>query len=121
MAPSSQHIKLLTDIAASQAKLVERMDTMNVRLFGGEGQRGALPILFDKHEEVVKAVTVVKDKITTDLKEFDEKEVKPLEEKVTELQQDVKVTMWRTGAITGIGGSFLGAGIAVMIKKLFGV
>ncbi len=116
---SPRNQELLMKIVEGQAILAEKVETMNVRLFGGEGQQGALKFMYDKHDEHTKEISAVKDKISADIKKFNEDEVKPLVDKVTSLATESRVTMWRVGALTGFFGTAMGIGIELLIKKFF--
>lgn len=118
---TNKNQELLLELVKGQAALVTKVDTLHTRLFGGEGQEGALKYLHDKNEELHKEVHGVKEKIGEDLKEFHEKEVKPIEAAVSQLKTDTTVMMWRTGAITTVAGSLAGAGVVVALKRFFGV
>lgn len=116
---SSKNQDLLMQIVQGQSALAQEVKTMNIRLFGGEGQQGALKFMYDKHEEHVREITACREKISMDIKEFHDKEVKPLDEKISELKTDSRVTMWRVGALTGLFGTGVGVGIEMLIKKVF--
>jgi hypothetical protein len=118
----------LLQVVEGQAALSTQVRTMNNRLFGGEGEKGSLPILFEKHDALIKEVTNVKEKINVDIAAFNEKEVKPLGAKVVELAKDTSINLWRVGAVTGVAGSAAGVAVSMslkssvilLIKKLFG-
>jgi len=118
---SSKQNELLTQLITGQAVLVEKVDSMNSRLFGEPGQPGALRVLFEKHEGLAKDVIDTREKITMEIKDFNEKEVKPLGEKVIELQNATSVSLWRTGTISGVGSAGMAIGIQMLFKKILGI
>lgn len=112
---------LLIELVKGQAKLTETVDIMNTRLFGGEGQDGALKFMYNKHEEHAKAFQEVKERISTEIKNLSEKEIKPLELEVATLKTEATVNTWKIGSLTGLGGAGVGVGVTMLLKKLFGV
>ena len=118
MAPSN---KLLTELIAGQAKMSEQITKLDTRLFGGEGQEGTIPLLFDKLEEAHKKIQDTRDKAAAELQAIKDKEIKALEDKTATIEKDVNVTMWKTGSLSSIGGAGVGIGITFLIKRLLGL
>lgn len=115
---ASTNNKLLMDIATSQATLVEQVKTMNTRLFGGEGQKGVLPILFEKVEAHDKEIQEAKDKSDTEITKLKETEIADAKKQISELNTATKVTMWKVGSIGGLGGTVLGVFVTEMLRKI---
>ncbi len=118
MAPTE---KLLREIIAGQAVLVTEVKTLNVRLFGGDGQKGVVPILFEKNEKLDQDIQDTKDKITVEIGKLHEAEIKPVQIKVADLENKSSNLAWKLGSVSAVGGSILGAAIAAAAKRLFGV
>lgn len=118
--PATQK-ELMQQLITGQAVLTQKVDTMNTRLFGGEGQKGALAFLHEKNELQDREIQLAKDKIAEEIREFDEAEVKPLAEKIVGLTADSAVTKWKTGLVAGIGSAGLTVGVTMLVKRLLGI
>lgn len=46
----------LVELIKGQERAAEAMKNQNTRLFGGEGQKGALPYILEQHEALVKKI-----------------------------------------------------------------
>jgi hypothetical protein len=53
----------LLELVEKQSATHEAIETMNERLFGGDGQTGALPFIHQEHKELEKRVGAVENKI----------------------------------------------------------
>lgn len=100
-----------TEVKVSLDNLVRRMDESHVRIFGGEGVKGALVYLHEENEALEKKIERVQ-----------EVEIKPLADRVTDLQTRATIGAWKLGAVSaGIGavsGSVLSFGIMWFKAKL---
>jgi S-adenosylmethionine:tRNA-ribosyltransferase-isomerase (queuine synthetase) len=117
MAGKSSNQELLMKIAEGQAVLMTEVKTLNTRLFGGDGQVGSIPFLFQKHEEVAKELQTTKEKIKEDV----DAEIEKANTKITELDKKSSLVLWRTGLISSLGGSAIGIGITMLFNKIFKV
>jgi hypothetical protein len=110
--------ELLIALVAGQAEvktsidsLVRRMDESHVRIFGGEGVKGALIYLHEENDALEKKI-----------EEVQKTEIKPLADKVVDLQTKAAIGAWKLGAVSaGIGagsGSLLSFGIMWAKAKL---
>lgn len=115
----NKQTELLMQIVAGQAKMDQQITDMHARLFGGNGQPGALKFMYDKHEEHTKAITECNTKITVDLQEFKKVEVEPLVDKLATLEAASTVTTWKIGALSGIGGTGIAVAVEMFLKKFF--
>lgn len=112
---------LLRQIVAQQAVLSEKFDTLDQRMFGGPGQDGAIPILFQKHDKLVETIQRVKDEAASKVDTLRNTEIKDLKVEVSDLKTDAAVSRWKTGTISALAGSGVGIGVTMIIKKLFGI
>jgi hypothetical protein len=115
MAPTE---KLLREIITGQATLVTEVRILNTRLFGGEGQLGIVPVLFDKQEASEKEIQTIKDKISAEIEKLKEKDLKAVNADVSELKRNASLLLWKTGAISGFGGSAVGLAASYFLRKL---
>jgi hypothetical protein len=118
MAPKDSSV--LRQILDGQIEMATKLETMNTRLFGGEGQKGVIPIIFEKHENLASHVQGVKDEALKAVQDTKDKELKELEKDVTDLKTKATLTMWKTGAISSLAGSGLGIGATLLAKWLLG-
>ena len=103
MAPKQN--ELLLNIVSGQAVLATKIDTLNTRLFGGEGQKGAIPLLFEKHEEMTKTIQAVKEDANAE---------------IVKLKTKTTLGAWKTGTISSVGGSVFGIGLTLLFRKILG-
>ena len=79
------------------------VELLNTRLFGGAGQKGAIPYMYEQHEALTKNLNDNKqellDKIDLKKQEVDES-ISALEEKHNKLDKKVN---WYTGGVAAIG------------------
>jgi hypothetical protein len=118
MPPSN---KLLMELVAGQKVMSEQIGKLDQRLFGGEGQEGTVPLLFEKLEEAHRKIQEAKDKAAEELQAVKNKEIKALEDKTVAIEKDVNVTMWKTGSLSSIGGAGVGIGFTFLIRRLLGL
>lgn len=86
-------------------KTATTVELLNTRLFGGEGQVGALPYILEKHEDLVQKLDVNKkellDKIEAKKAETD-KDIEDIREEHHKL--DVKIN-WFAGGLAALGSA----------------
>lgn len=55
---------LLISLAQGQARIEQQVKDISVRLLGGEGQEGVLPLMFKNHKELEQRVDSLENKKT---------------------------------------------------------
>lgn len=119
MAPKDS--SMLRQILDQQIQTTTEVKNLTIRLFGAEGQKGSIPILFEKHEHLVTVVQGVKDEALSAVQGVKDKEIGDIKTKIIDLETGATITQWKTGAISSIAGSAIGIGITVLVKKLLGI
>jgi hypothetical protein len=112
---------VLRQILDSQIELATKMDTMNTRLFGGEGQKGCIPILFEKHDHLSGVVQIFKDEALKAVQSVKDVEIGNIKVDVNDLKTNAKIAMWKASAISSVAGGGLGIGVTALVKKLLGM
>jgi hypothetical protein len=56
MTDSNTPSDLLLELVRGQEQAAEALKNQNTRLFGGEGQKGALPYMLEQHENLIKKI-----------------------------------------------------------------
>ncbi len=110
----------LAAILTSQATLIAEVKNLNVRLFGADGQKGVIPVLFDRQESLSAHIQSVKDEALKAVQEAKDTDIKNLEEDINELKTSAKITLWKTGAISSLAGSGVGVAVTFLIKWMLG-
>jgi hypothetical protein len=110
--------QLLMKIVEGQAELKTTVNDMKVRLFGGEGQEGALKFIYTRNDEQDKEIQATKDLVALEIKALKDNEIKTVEDKVAKLDMETSITMWKIGGLTSGAGLLLGAGLTYVGKKL---
>ncbi len=118
MAPKENTV--LIQILQGQTELTTEVKNLNTRLFGAEGQKGAIPVLFDKHEALAIIVQDVKDEALAAVQKTKDVEIGGLKKAITDLQTQATITLWKTGTISSIAGSGVGVAATYLIKRIFG-
>jgi hypothetical protein len=119
MAPKDSTI--LMEILQGQTALTTEVKNLNIRLFGAEGQKGCIPVLFDKTESLSTHIQAVKDEALKGIQETKDVEIGGLRDSVSELKTKATIAMWKTGAISSVAGSGAGIGITMLVRKLLGI
>jgi len=112
---------LLLQLVKGQAEIATTIETHNTRLFGAEGQKGAIPLLFEKLEQITREVQAVKDGAAKDVQELKDTEIAQCKDDIAEVKKDLSVTMWKTGSISSAAGAGLGIAASVFVKKFLGL
>lgn len=119
MSPADKSV--LRQILDGQIELTVKMDNMNVRLFGANGQPGSIPILFEKHEHLSAVVQNFKDEALRAVQGVKDVEIGGIKNDVIDLKTKAAVTLWKASAISTLAGSGLGIAVSALIKKILGM
>jgi hypothetical protein len=111
---------MLRQILDGQIEMATKLETMNIRLFGGEGQKGSIPFLFEKQEGLSAHIQTVKDETMSAIQATKDVEIKAVEKDISKLKTQATLVMWKTGVISSLAGSGLGIGGTLLAKWLFG-
>ena len=49
------------NLVQGQGRIEQKVDDMSIRLLGGDGQKGVLPMLYEKHEEIDARVNTLEN------------------------------------------------------------
>ena len=118
MAPKDS--STLTEILSGQAVLITEVKNLNTRLFGAEGQKGCIPVLFDRQEALGAHIQLVKDEALKAVQATKDIEIGGLETAISDLKTKATITLWKTGLISSGAGGAAGVGISMIIRKILG-
>lgn len=125
--PSDTHGDILVQLIRGQERSATEMRNLTQRLFGGDGQLGAMPYLIEQHKEVTKKMddnkTELLDRIDTAKEDLSKKMVAQKEDTDKDIEKiqgkhnklDKKVT-WYSGGIAAIVGLL---GLAGALFEIF--
>lgn len=109
----------ITDIGRRTTELHEntnrRIDEVNIRLFGGNGQEGVLTFLHKADEKLGSEIIKLRD---TEIRDLRDKDVRALADKIGELETNAVVTSWKLGTISAGAGAGLSIGLTWLAGKL---
>jgi hypothetical protein len=119
MAPADK--STLRQILDGQIELVIKMDNLNTRLFGGDGQKGCIPILFEKHELLSATVQNFKDSALKAVQDTKDVEIGTIRMDIVDIKSNAKLAMWKTSSLSSIIGGGVGIGLSLLVKKILGI
>jgi hypothetical protein len=125
--PSDTHGDILVQLIRGQERAATQLQNLNERLFGANGQTGALPFLVQQHKDVAQKlddtktellnrIDTAKEDLSTKMgaqKEATDADIEKVDKKHNKL--DKKVT-WYAGGIAAIGGLL---GVALTLLEIF--
>jgi len=91
--------KLTQEMRDSQVRMETQLKDLTVQLLGGEGRKGVIPHLFEKHEELMRHV----NDADTEIKKDVEVEIKGVTKRVDKVE---KTLVWFSGCAAAIGFGF---------------
>jgi len=112
---------MLMEILTGQSALTTEVKNLNIRLFGADGQKGAIPVLFDRQEALGVHIQAVKDEALKAVQETKDVEIGGLRSAIGELKTQATIAMWKTGSISSVAGTGVGFGLTILFKKLLGI
>jgi hypothetical protein len=117
--PSDSHGDILVQLIRGQERAATALELQNRRLFGGDGQQGSIPLLFQQHKELAAKMDATKDELATKLDDFKTVltvKIDGVEDKHTALDKKVN---WYAGGLAalGTGVTFVLAALGVYHKS----